>query len=205
MLKSLLTLLVLSIFITPNHAVSLWNDSSGISAAYRPTFAIGDIIMVKIEETTTANQNTKTEIKDESSRTSNVFGKLKNVLKLSNLGYANTLLNRMADNLQDTSQKTNVKGDGKVTSNSTLEAAISVIIKKILPNGNLYIEGSKTVKINAESTIVKLSGILRPQDIVANSISSSQVADAAIDLIGKGSFDGTRRPGAIQRFFNKWF
>lgn len=205
MRKNLVTLLVSSIFIGSIHSVSLWNDNSGISAAYRPTFAIGDIIMVKIDETTTANQNTKTEIKDESSQTSDVFGKLKNVLQLSNLGYANTLLNRVADNLQDTSHKTNVKGDGKVTSNSSLEAAISVIVKKILPNGNLFIEGSKTVKINSESTIVKLSGMLRPQDIIANSISSNQVADASIDLIGKGSFDGTRKPGAIQRFFNKWF
>ncbi|MCJ8344103.1 flagellar basal body L-ring protein FlgH [bacterium] len=201
-------LLLLSIFlfnITLNFPISLWNDSSGISSEYRPTFSIGDIILVKIDETTTANQNTKTEIKDESTRTSDVFGKLKNVLKLSNLGYANTLLNRMADNLQNTSHKTNVKGDGKVTSNSTLEAAISVIIKRILPNGNLFIEGDKTVKINSESTIVRLSGVLRPQDIVANSISSNQIANAEINLIGKGAFDGTRKPGAIQRFFNRLF
>ncbi|MCO4782274.1 MAG: flagellar basal body L-ring protein FlgH [Candidatus Cloacimonetes bacterium] len=205
MYKYFLSSFLILMFTFNTHTVSLWSDNSGISAEYRPMFSIGDIVEVKIDETTTANQNTKTEIKDESSRTSNVFGKLKNVLKLSNLGYANTLLNRVADNLQDASQKTNVKGDGKVTASATLEAAISVIVKKILPNGNLYIEGTKTVKINSESTIVKLSGILRPQDIVANSISSNQVADAEINLIGKGSFDGTRRPGAIQRFFNKWF
>ncbi|PCJ19852.1 MAG: hypothetical protein COB02_06615 [Candidatus Cloacimonadota bacterium] len=199
-------ILQISFFLTSSlFAVSLWQNSTGIASEFRPVFNVGDIILVKIEETTTANQNTKTEIKDESTSKSDVFGKLKNVLKLSKLGYANTLLNRIAANLQETSHKTNIKGDGKVTSDSTLEAAISVIIKRILPNGNLFIEGDKTVKINSESQIVRLSGIMRPQDIVANSILSNQIANAEIKLIGKGAFDGTRKPSALQRFFNKLF
>ncbi|MBD3346729.1 MAG: flagellar basal body L-ring protein FlgH [Chitinivibrionales bacterium] len=104
-----------------------------------------------------------------------------------------------------TSAGTNVDYDGKggTTRQGSLVAKISARVTKVLDNGNLVIDGSKVVEINNEKEIIKLSGIIRPQDIETdNIIYSYNVADAKINYSGKGVNTTARRPGLIARFFN---
>lgn len=100
---------------------------------------------------------------------------------------------------------TNIGYDGKggTTRQGSLVATISARVTKVLDNGNLVIDGSKTVMINEEKEIIKISGIVRPQDIgPQNTISSSSIADAEITYSGKGVAQKGQRPGLIARFFN---
>jgi flagellar L-ring protein precursor FlgH len=95
--------------------------------------------------------------------------------------------------------------DGKAGTSreGNLVARISARVVKVLDNGNLVIEGSKLVEINEEKEIIKISGVVRPQDIEANNIIySHNVADAQISYSGKGTVHNGHRPGLITKFLN---
>ena len=94
-------------------------------------------------------------------------------------------------------------GKGQTARQGNLTANISARVVQVLDNGNLVIEGSKVVEINEEKEIIKISGIVRPQDIEANNIvNSSNIADAQIAYSGKGDLQSAHRPGPIARFLN---
>ena len=97
-------------------------------------------------------------------------------------------------------------GKGGTARQGSLAANISARVVQVLDNGNLVIEGSKVVEINEEKEIIKISGIVRPQDIEANNIvRSSNLADAQIAYSGKGAAREGARPGPIARFLNILF
>jgi flagellar L-ring protein precursor FlgH len=99
--------------------------------------------------------------------------------------------------------KVGYDGKGGTTREGSLVATISARVTKVLDNGNLVIEGSKVVVINDEKEIIKLTGVVRPQDVRKNNeINSSNIADAEITYAGKGVANTGRRPGILARFLN---
>lgn len=101
------------------------------------------------------------------------------------------------------SNKVNYDGKGGTTREGSLVATITARVIKVLDNGNLVIEGSKMVVINDEKEIIKITGIVRPQDVRKdNVIYSSSIADAEITYAGKGVANTGRRPGLLARFLN---
>jgi flagellar L-ring protein precursor FlgH len=94
-------------------------------------------------------------------------------------------------------------GKGGTSREGSLVATISARVVKVLDNGNLVIEGSKLVEINEEKEVIKVSGVVRPQDIQQdNVVYSSSLADAQITYTGKGVANNGRRPGLLARFLN---
>lgn len=94
-------------------------------------------------------------------------------------------------------------GKGGTSRQGSLIATISARVIRVQDNGNLVIEGSKVVRINEEDEIIKISGIVRPQDIESNNvIRSSSIADANITYSGKGVANTGQRPGLLARFLN---
>ena len=101
------------------------------------------------------------------------------------------------------SSKVDFSGQGATTRQGSLAAEISARVTKVLDNGNLVIDGSKVVEINEEKEIIKVNGIVRPQDIEGNNIIYSyNIADAQITYSGKGTSTTGQRPGIIARFIN---
>jgi flagellar L-ring protein FlgH len=104
------------------------------------------------------------------------------------------------------SNKINYDGQGNTSRTGSLDAKVTARVIKVLDNGNLVIEGSKTVEINEEKEVIKISGIVRPQDIGPNNIVFSySMADAEITYSGKGTVKNAERPGIIAKFFNWLF
>ena len=65
------------------------------------------------------------------------------------------------------------------------------MVSKVLPNGNLFVEGHRVILVNAEEQHFYISGVVRPIDIdQENSVKSSMVADAR---------DRVRRPRRADR------
>ena len=80
---------------------------------------------------------------------------------------------------------------------------MSARVVKVLENGNLVVEGSKVVEINEEKEIIKIKGVVRPQDIEAdNTIYSYNIADAEITYSGKGTVHNGHRPGLLSKLLN---
>jgi flagellar L-ring protein precursor FlgH len=74
-------------------------------------------------------------------------------------------------------------------------------VTHVLPNGYLVVEGQKTVRINSESQVVLVRGIVRPIDLSAqNSIVSDQISQMEVRIDGKGVVtDAIRRPFFLYR------
>ena len=85
----------------------------------------------------------------------------------------------------------------------TLTATVPAIVRKVLPNGNLFIEGHRVVLVNSEEQHFYISGVVRPIDIAQdNSVRSSYVADAEIEFTGRGVLSDNQKPGFFTRLWN---
>jgi flagellar L-ring protein precursor FlgH len=97
-------------------------------------------------------------------------------------------------------------GDGSSSQSNQLSGQITVTVAQRLSNGNLVVRGEKWLTINQGQELIRISGIVRPQDINPdNSIASSRVADARIAYTGRGSLADANTQGWLSRFFSsKW-
>ena len=65
----------------------------------------------------------------------------------------------------------------------------------MLPNDLLVIQGQREVMVNYEKQIMRLSGIVRAEDITStNTIPSSKIAEARIAYVGDGVMDSAQSP-----------
>ena len=94
-------------------------------------------------------------------------------------------------------------GQGASKQSNSLTGYITVTVTKVLPNGNVFVQGEKWIGINQGREYVRLSGVIRPIDVAAdNSISSSKVANANVSYGGKGTLADANAQGWLSRFFN---
>ena len=101
--------------------------------------------------------------------------------------------------------KNNTTFDGKGESlrNGTFSAKMSVTVVAVKDNGDLIIQGSRTIGLSGDRETMSLTGIVRKKDISANNtIDSYLIADAEISYSGKGNANSAQRPGFFTRFFN---
>ena len=104
------------------------------------------------------------------------------------------------------SSKSEHKGDGRTVRQGRLTGVVTARVVEVFPNGNLRIEGEKSLIINGERQLTILSGVVRPEDITPdNSIASNLLADAEITFKGKGVLANTERPGIFARIFDWLF
>ncbi|MEO8877789.1 MAG: flagellar basal body L-ring protein FlgH, partial [Polyangiaceae bacterium] len=65
-----------------------------------------------------------------------------------------------------------------------------------MPNGDLFLEGTKVVLINNEEYHLYVSGLVRPTDIAQdNTVASTRIADAQIEFTGRGDIADQQRKG----------
>ncbi len=105
-----------------------------------------------------------------------------------------------------TSATSSNSGTGKTDNSGKVTARLTAIVKKVLPNGNLVIEATKSVQVNKDTQIFRLSGIVRRDDIdAANTIKSENIAEADIKLDGKGMISDRQRRGILTRLLDWLF
>lgn len=154
---------------------------------------IGDLLTVLIYENNTAQQSvqTKTEKSTEASTSGGPgLGSLDFIPLFSASG----------------KNENTFDGKGENTRNGSLRARMSVTVVELRSNGDLVIEGSRTVGINGDRETLTLTGVVRQKDVTPNNtIDSYLIADAEIHYTGKGSADTAARPGFFTRFINWLF
>jgi len=97
-------------------------------------------------------------------------------------------------------------GKGENTRNGSLRAKMSVTVIGVKPNGDLIIEGSRTIGISGDRESLGLSGVVRQKDVTPdNTIDSYLIADAEISYTGKGSAETASRQGFVGRLLNWLF
>jgi flagellar L-ring protein precursor FlgH len=76
-------------------------------------------------------------------------------------------------------------------------------VTAVKENGDLVIEGSRSVGISNDRETMTLSGVVRQRDVRPdNSVDSYLIADAQISYRGKGAISDGSRPGLLMRLLN---
>jgi len=96
--------------------------------------------------------------------------------------------------------KSGFSGAGDTARNGELTGSIAVRVVKEMPNGDLFLEGTKVVLINNEEYHLYISGLVRRVDITKDdTIASSRIADAQIEFTGRGDIADQQRKGWLAK------
>lgn len=167
------------------------------TTAYRNPLAdrsarrVGDVVTILIQESSTAsfNASTTTSRKDT------------NDASLTKIPLLTSLLNGLG-----TTSNSATAGTGATTQVGNFTAKITCLVKKVLPNGNMIIEGQRWIKVNKNYQSFKISGVIRPDDVrVDNTVLSENVAEAEITADGKGQISDRQRRGFLTRILEWLF
>lgn len=151
---------------------------------------VGDTMTITIAETTSASTKSNTKV----NRATSVSAKAGPVIGVPGKSLQGLELGASSAN--------NLDGKGEAAANNVFTGTITVTVIEVLPNGNLLVSGEKQVAIGFGQEFIRLSGIVNPFFInSANSISSTQVADARIEYKESGSISEAQVMGWLSRFF----
>lgn len=154
----------------------------------------GDILTINVVEDANAERGANTELSRNGSAELN-FSSLFGIMKLLGKSLDSKLL--------EGSQKSDFAGQGSTSRTDHVRATVPAIVQKVLPNGNLFIEGHRVILINDEEHHFYVSGVVRPADVTDdNSVDSSRVAEAEIEFTGKGVISEKLHPGWLQRILD---
>lgn len=173
---------------TPNG--SLWSSNSQNIASDCRAHKVGDPITIVVQESSTASSTASTKTsKSEAYAFNGLTGGLHGLL--GPLG---------------SSDSSSLNGSGQTSRSGSLVTTMSAVVKKVLPNGDLEIQGTRLITVNKEKENIVLTGEVRPQDITPNNtVSSMSLANATISYQGKGPVSKQTHGGLLSRLFGWLF
>ncbi|MGQ9688126.1 MAG: flagellar basal body L-ring protein FlgH [Desulfobaccales bacterium] len=179
---------------------SLWNDRApnGLLADTRAA-NVGDLLTISITETAKASElaNTKT------SKNSGVKVGINSLFGLSLPMKAFTDKDVNAKTALEGTVGNTSEGQGKTERQSSFTSYLTARVIQVLPNQNLMIQGQRQMRINNETEVVTLTGIVRPQDIDRNNVvPSTKIAEARVMISGMGVVSDKQKVGWFQRLFD---
>lgn len=174
---------------------STWDDrAAGLFTANR-AMERGDIVTVEIEI------NDRAEFDNKSDR-SRISGKS---LGLSGSFSTGSGASGSGDLSASLDSSTDFTGSGGTTRSESIELSVAAVVVEILRNGNLIIQGSQEVRVNAELRVLTISGIVRPTDIGPNNtISYDRIAEARISYGGVGRISEVQQPPYGQQILDNY-
>jgi len=95
-------------------------------------------------------------------------------------------------------------GVGQTSRSGQVRTNVSVRIIDKLPEGLLRVSGEQMVTVNDEKQQIRISGLVRPDDInYNNTVLSYRLADAQIDILGDGVVADSQKQNIVFRVL-KW-
>ncbi len=163
---------------------------------------VGDILTIILDEETRASKSASTSTsKDNSVGVDNptLFGLPLTLDRLTR--------GKLSNLEQSLSAQKSFDGEGQSDQSNQLRGTVQAMVVEVLPNRVLRIEGEKVIAINQGDETVRITGLVRLQDISTdNTVPSTQVANAVITYGGSGIVADSNDMGWMGRFFNsKWF
>jgi len=168
----------------PSRNFNFYGDTTALN--------VGDVLTVTLRESTRASKNAETSI----TKDNEISLPEPTILGHSNIGIAT-----------DLSQKRDFQGQAEADQSNSLAGSITVTVTEVLPNGVLRIRGEKWLSLTNGAEYVRVTGLVRPEDIQPdNTVASTRIADARFAYGGTGDFDQANQMGWLARFFNsEWW
>ncbi len=198
-------------------AGSLWRDGitdeRGMFADKRAK-RVGDIVTIVVQETASVSNSVRT--KTDKDAKSSVVGAASNILNqfLGNIP-KHTLTTEIQKALpagvtlpsppaQVANGSDSYTGGGDIKNTQTISTRCAVQVIDTLPNGNLVLEGLRQVSFSKERQFASFRGIVRAYDVGPdNTVLSSNVADARIEIVSEGTLTESQRKGWLLRLNDK--
>lgn len=165
-------------------------------ASNRPLFEdrrarlIGDTLTINITERTQASKKSDTKAE----RSQSMDMSIPTILGLPFKSFQGATL------AADSANKFGGKGENSSTNDFI--STITVTVIDVLPNGNLLVSGEKQIGLKSGEEFIRFSGVVNPNTITgANTVQSTQVADARIEFKANGFIDTAQVMGWLSRFF----
>jgi flagellar L-ring protein precursor FlgH len=147
--------------------------------------SIGDILTVVISENTTTNDREQRQ----QNKTNGANGSI------------NVLGNTAA---ADASYGRRFNGSAQLTSDRRFQDRLAVTVVDVMPNGNLVVEGYRSRVVAGEERVLKLTGVVRAQDIAAgNTVQSTSLANAKLTYLGRGPESRSLNQNYLGRLLNR--
>jgi flagellar L-ring protein precursor FlgH len=176
---------------------SLWRDGHPSTQLYTDARALreSDLVVVKVEEVANARRSADTDMTHQSQlQATAAFLRATGTAGAAGTGTQLQLKGDLSNGF---------RGLGSTARTERLTATVPALVRKVLPNGNLFIEGHRVVLVNSEEQHFYISGVVRPIDIVQeNSVKSSMIADAEIEFTGRGILTDNQRQGWLSRYLS---
>jgi flagellar L-ring protein precursor FlgH len=171
---------------SPNQANALWRSGSRAFFKDQRAAQVGDIVTVLVNMNDTANLKNVTSAVRAASEVGgvpNFFGLEKQV--------PSTVT--PASLVSTNSTNSNV-GTGQIQRNEAVTLRLAGVVTQVLPNGNLVVAASQEFMVNSELRELKVTGVIRPQDIASdNTVSHDRMAEARIAYGGRGTLTDLQR------------
>lgn len=157
----------------------------------RKATRVGDIITIVLSERTVGSKSSGVSVKKESDNS-----------------FSGTILGRtpMAGGYTldtETQHDRDFSGESDADQSNSLQGNITATVTDVLPNGNLVIRGEKWITLNKGEEFIRVSGIVRREDIgLDNSVESTRLANARLSYAGTGALADAGEMGWLQKFFN---
>ncbi len=157
---------------------------------------VGDILTVVLEERTVSRKSSNVDVNKSS--------------EVSIPGAGNILGNPVS--FKGMSLDTNLRaerefnGEADAAQSNNLVGDVTVSVVDVWPNGTLVIRGEKWLTLNRGDEYIRVSGLVRPDDVRSdNTVLSTKVANARITYAGTGTLADSQRMGWLSRFFNSGY
>lgn len=162
---------------------------------------VGDIVLVKVVETTLAKNKASTTADRDSSIDLGVSSFL-------DRGKLPLIPGAMVgdQSMVAAQSRSGFEGDGETKRESSITTTVAARVTRVLGGGLMEVAGARETRVNGETQIVLVQGVARDRDIDAdNTIRSTSLAEARIELYGEGVLAEKQRPGWLARMLdNVW-
>ena len=157
---------------------------------------VGDIVTVRISQNATATKNVSQNI----GRNDSVVQNVNNLFGLpTSFGHSSSTT-KFNPNINVTTANS-LQGSGATAQSDTFTTTVSTMVQRIRPNGDLVIAGNDEVKLVGGKEYIRIAGVVRPEDLSGNVVSSTQMAEAHIEFSGDGETYLAPKMGWFQKLF----
>lgn len=167
---------------------SLWQTGARAFFKDQRASRVGDVVtvIVDINDSATIKNDTNTLRQDTRYTGIPNFWGMENWgtdNKQKNLGHFN-LFSPNGVSIQSNPQHV---GSGLINRQEQVYVSVAALVTQVLPNGNLVISGRQEMRFNFEIREVLVTGVVRPEDILANNtIASQKIAELRVAYGGRG-------------------
>lgn len=180
----------------PAASTSLWGaNAASIYTQPVRVFKNGDIITIVVNEATTADHKWKSEREKQMQFTGTASD--------PGAGAGNKNLFARFFPFMGLDYQSELKTDNTSDRSTNLRSTVAAEVVNVLPNGNLQIVARKVTRVNSEEQLIELTGNIRPEDVTAgNVVSSNSIADANIKVNGSLRYTNDVNPSPLERVFS---